>query len=76
MENKLIYCNRKKSLQDQLLEFFNTNAGSVHNPFILWNAHKVFMRGIGIQMGARVREAEAKAVSQSNKRNHNHRYPE
>lgn len=53
----------KKFLKVQLLEFFSNNAGSVTDPFTLWNAHKAFMRGICIQVG--VREKGAKAATRA-----------
>lgn len=53
----------KETFRARLLVFFNNNAGSVLNPFMLWNAHKAFMRGIGIQMGMRAMRQRQKRLT-------------
>lgn len=40
-------------ISQHIKEFFQNNVDSVENPFTLWNAHKAYMRGILIQIGAR-----------------------
>lgn len=52
----------KNIFQAQLSEFFSNNAGSVKDPFVLWNAHKAFMRGICIQSGAREKRRRQKRL--------------
>lgn len=52
----------KKVIEDHLLEFFTINEPSVQNHFTLWNAHKAFIRGIFIQLGARARRQRQKKL--------------
>lgn len=49
MQESLISTEISQHLQN----FFQDNAQSVEDSFILWNAHKAYMRGILIKLGAR-----------------------
>lgn len=44
------------AISQYLQYFFAINENSVTDPFILWNAHKAFIRGICIQQGARLKK--------------------
>lgn len=46
---------KKKKIEKAIKEFFAINAPSVSDPFTLWNAHKVYIRGLLIQMSARAK---------------------
>lgn len=60
--------NTKKALERHLNEYFKDNVTSVTDHFILWNAHKAFMWGIFIKLGAgvkRQRQRQLKALADS-----------
>lgn len=42
--------NNSDQIGKALKELFAINAPSVNDPFILWNTHKVYIRGLLIQM--------------------------
>lgn len=44
--------NTKKTLEDCLSNYFQIISSSTDNAFLLWNAHKAYIRGIFIQLGA------------------------
>lgn len=46
-----------------LEEYFATNSGSVQDNTTLWNAHKAFIRGILIQIGARERRRRSQRLN-------------
>lgn len=46
---------KKNKIEKAIKEFFAINAPSVSDPFTLWNAHKVYIRGLLIQMSARAK---------------------
>lgn len=49
-----------KSIRRALNEYFEFNADSVEDPFTLWNAHKVYIRGLLIQMNSRLKRQQRK----------------
>lgn len=57
----------KKHFKPILKTFFNDNADSVQNPFMLWNAHKAFIRGIFIQLGSRAKRQRQKCLDELTK---------
>lgn len=54
----------RMTIQTRLREFFTLNEGSVQDPFILWNVHKAYMRGILIQLGAKAKRQRQKRLAE------------
>lgn len=52
-----------KSIRHALKEYFELNAHSVEDPFTLWNAHKVYIRGLLIQMSSKVKRQQKKRLN-------------
>lgn len=55
-------------LSQKLTEYFLTNTGSVDDPAILWNAHKSFMRGFFIQIGAKMKKRTTQQIEELTKK--------
>lgn len=49
-----------KQISKDLKKFFEINAPLVDDPFTLWNAHKVYIRGLLIQMTTKLRRQRTK----------------
>lgn len=52
----------KSRIEQNLLEFFDTTKSSVADSFTVWNAHKAFIRGILIYLGARARRRKQQHI--------------
>lgn len=54
----------KADKEHEIAIFFQTNHGLVLNPFVLWEPHKSYVRGISIKQGHRTKKAsESQYVS-------------
>lgn len=42
-------------IEEHITEFFSINKPSVQDHFVLWNAHKAYIRGIFMKLGVRVK---------------------
>lgn len=51
-------------LESHLKEYFVNNVDSVRDYSVLWNAHKAFMRGILIKVGAGVKRQRQKRIKE------------
>ena len=54
----------KAHLLEELKGFFSNNADSVSDHMVLWNTHKAYMRGIFIQLGARVKRQRRQRIQE------------
>lgn len=55
--------NTKKTLEDCLSDYFQINSSSTDYAFLLWNAHKAYIRGIFIQLGARIKKQRQQKIT-------------
>lgn len=53
----------EKMLEDHLSSYFQINSWSTDNAFLLWNAHKAYIRAIFIQLGARIRKQRQQKIT-------------
>lgn len=51
-------------ISKHLREFFSINDSSVQDQFALWNAHKAYIRGIFIQLGARAKRQQQQHIKE------------
>lgn len=60
---RLLQLSESKNWIEQcLIDYFKDNAPSVDGPFLHWNAHKAFIRGIFIKLGAQMKRQRLKLL--------------